>query len=1400
VETDVDYRVLVNDSVKKYVLKRPPEERARLAKAFEFLESGLWDGGLRVKKLRGVSRRTVFEGRLDRGNRLIFTLGSEPVANGPTRRLIRVWGVVHHDDVDAVARTVVPEDAPFLHHEPEALSEMSGADLDELAGDVSLSDDLPPPDAGRQRWFVLNEREWRRMLLHREGDFEVFLHLTAEQRTLLESKPPLLISGTAGSGKSTLAIYHLLRPELLGKSKLFVTYNRHLRNFAERLYRGLTVFTETSDPSPPRFLTFAELCREMVPGVGGRFPPDREVDVFRFGELFRRHPRGDRLDYALVWEEIRSIIKGAKPQIHPDGFENLVARLKRGGADSRVLRGLQEELLSLRGLGIGEQLGQICVKQFRLSLEELGSGLEELVQTRNAELVRTLETLARRLRRGESDLDASLLTLPEYERLGRKRAPTFREDRAELHSIANWYDEQAKSRRLWDEIDLTRAALRALEQPSARPPAFDFVACDEVQDLTDVQLSLLIRLPENPRRVLLAGDPKQIVNPSGFRWEEARRLFFDRRLPVPEVQHLTLNFRCAGSIVLLSNALLELKRRLLGIQSDEKLDRWLYQGRPPCLVEGVSPGELLEQIRLAGADRMILTRSEGERDRLKKELDTELVMTIREAKGLEFSSVLLWKFAEGAEEIWSAILRVEAGRLREARLRHEINLLYVGVTRARHSLVVYDGAVPSRLWESEALREHFFRTPDLDYLVQAWRRISSPDEWAGQGDYFLEHEHYRAAAECYRNANRERPMRRALAMEAERTGQHAAAADHWIQAGQKEEAAGAYERADELERARLLWLDLGDEPSAERCRLKLWEREARHDELAAHWESRGDLEKAAHHWRKARRPDKAAPLFKRIGKAETAAQCYEEAGAFRRSASLYEKCRRPVDAARCWENAREWEKAVRLWTRLKRYPDLLRCLRAVGDPVRLGRYFEERREWESALEQYREAWSPDLQARFETDLAGIPARGRDHNRRALRLELLGRTPEAAEAWERGGGWDRAAACHASAGDSVAEARCLEKAGRWMEAVERYVRLPGQDQRPKDLRRCLRRTLDVDSSPPSRARLGRLAHEAAADGRRDAALAVHEALGNTTEAAVLALLEGDRRKAGRLYRRENDPLAAAHAFLRLRGHSAGAEFFAELLRRDTVRRWYADPTLSVAYELVVRHWLSNPPDGDIGPLRRHLRVNSDLLTQDFAREVLETTGLLDDAYYRGVLYGEKKRNRLEERRLREEAARMEAEGLFDRAALRRLWLEERDEASRLLEKVPIDDDNLNCHSSAGRWREVTDYLERNGRPFEAARIALVEDDPDRAVDLIRKSGDLEKGADLLERFRRFPAALEFFRETGNRRKEAEMLERTKSFEEAAEIWAELGDASRRQKCLQRLARRRNPRQRSLFGSE
>jgi len=77
---------------------------------------------------------------------------------------------------------------------------------------------------------------------------------------------------------------------------------------------------------------------------------------------------------------------------------------------------------------------------------------------------------------------------------------------------------------------------------------------------------------------VLTGDPKQIINPSGFRWEEVRNKFYERGIAVPEVRHLRLNFRCVGSIVRLANALLDLKRQLVGLTGSELREEWKFSG------------------------------------------------------------------------------------------------------------------------------------------------------------------------------------------------------------------------------------------------------------------------------------------------------------------------------------------------------------------------------------------------------------------------------------------------------------------------------------------------------------------------------------------------------------------------------------------------------------------------------------------------------------------------------------------------------------------------------------------------------------------------------------------------------------------------------------------------------
>ena len=85
-------QILINDVVKKYFLKQPRKLRSKIRDKFEFLENGIWDSGLKVKKLAGVSSKVIFEARLDRGNRILFSLGKDN-SDGAEELNVYVWGV-----------------------------------------------------------------------------------------------------------------------------------------------------------------------------------------------------------------------------------------------------------------------------------------------------------------------------------------------------------------------------------------------------------------------------------------------------------------------------------------------------------------------------------------------------------------------------------------------------------------------------------------------------------------------------------------------------------------------------------------------------------------------------------------------------------------------------------------------------------------------------------------------------------------------------------------------------------------------------------------------------------------------------------------------------------------------------------------------------------------------------------------------------------------------------------------------------------------------------------------------------------------------------------------------------------------------------------------------------------
>ena len=89
--------------------------------------------------------------------------------------------------------------------------------------------------------------------------------------------------------------------------------------------------------------------------------------------------------------------------------------------------------------------------------------------------------------------------------------------------------------------------LIAQEWLAKAAPRYDFVVIDEVQDITPVQLALVLKTLRHAGHFLLCGDSNQIVHPNFFSWAQVKSLFW--RDPVlaqrQQLSVLTANFGLA---------------------------------------------------------------------------------------------------------------------------------------------------------------------------------------------------------------------------------------------------------------------------------------------------------------------------------------------------------------------------------------------------------------------------------------------------------------------------------------------------------------------------------------------------------------------------------------------------------------------------------------------------------------------------------------------------------------------------------------------------------------------------------------------------------------------------------------------------------------------------------------
>jgi tetratricopeptide (TPR) repeat protein len=1401
------YIVLLNDCLKRHMLGLEIREKRRLREKFEFLEAGIWDSGVRVKKLRGASRKVIFEARASKGERIIFTLGRYG-----NQTAIYVWAVVKHDHINSSIQNISPENAPFLNFEPDSSEERTDILIEDLPEEYFSQEAIgekSPDDYGPQKWLVLSDEEWERMLLAgKPDDLGIFLFLTSEQSRILDRDPPLLLSGTAGSGKTTISVYYLLRKEFLNKRRLFLTYNSFLNEFSEGIYRGLVSHTdlEKSDMQPD-FYVFRDLMHELTRGSGSAFDGKKEVGLKEFEQMFRNHRFYRKYDSELVWEEIRSIIKGAKPPIRLERYRKLIQAFIQNDLGQRGLYELKDYLLGLKKFEVLEKIERILARKSRYSrvdelVQAMTIGSDPARDEHKFILTEVLRIIEKRVR----SFASPLLTYQEYLNLGRKRAPNFLFERKDVYAIAEYYQSQLEEQGKWDEIDLCRQAIQRLDHHTDRF-TYDLVVCDEVQDFADIQLSLIFRLARTYGGLVFTGDPKQIVNPSGFRWEEVKEKFYERGVEVPDVHLLNLNFRCVGSIVKLSNALLDLKQQLIGLSSSELREEWKFNGRPPFLLAGIREKTLIERMHLTGTGQIILVRNRVDQRKLKKALATELVFTIGEAKGLEFDTVLIWKFSseEKSANIWR---RIKCGNFDTSHfphIRHEINLLYVAITRARNTLIIFESG--SDLWELPTLSHLIYRTSEEDILSEIWQRVSTPEEWDKQGDYFFERKYYPAAAECYKNAGNLGRVEIAQAHVFEERKRFKRGAELFEKHGLSEKAAECFESAGLFTRALPLWKKLGDRDRIELCTIRVYEENGEYDQAAEAWFKLKEFTRALDNWHKGGNYQKIGEYYYSKRQYQKAAGNFENAGNDEMAAKCYKKIRQFDKAADLLFRTGDYVNAMKIYKKLKNGQKLLSCYLNLRDYYNAGLLYEKGKDMDTAIACFRDFANASLQNKktlLEEAKRYEPKRSR--LKAAARYSALSMYDRSAPIFFEKKLFEKALEEFRTLKDRERAAECLLALNNYYQAALEYEKTDSEDKWLKVTDALVEHLNSYEGY--RRAPEAKLTKEADAlleQGLYDRAIARYKAVDysdrlydayrmlDRDEEAIDYFLTDDMYDANRYIDSKEDVTVSDDFLTALVSKWKESRQFYFRRRRDVE-----------AAAKLLRLRLVEQRDEKIMDLTSEFLSSFPYLTsyQDLPYSVVEL--ILEARHCNAILELLKSKRYLKDssgealnafvKALDEKANQENDEDLLACT----LFVQDRCKFEDMLDRLRVKELNYSLFAESKRhYQRAVDYLVEMKRVEDAARICRMHEDYGLSGKIYEEAGYVSQAAKDYREGGLYEEALRCYRQVGDVSGSARVYERMLEFDEAISIWKKLGKTREVNRVLKKKAKTLGEGQLKLF---
>ena len=317
-------------------------------------------------------------------------------------------------------------------------------------------------------------------------------------------------------------------------------------------------------------------------------------------------------------------------------------------------------------------------------------------------------------------IDKNYLLKEDYINLGIKESIFTSHEREEIYTLFEKYLIFLKENNYHDINILSHTYLKKADK------RYDFIFIDEVQDLTNIQLFLILSTLKKGLQFVLSGDSNQIVHPNFFSWSHLKTMLFKtskKQLNILKV--LQTNYRNSPRITELSNNLLKIKNLRFG--SIDKESTYLInsisqkEGSVNFYKDSDKLKKELNKKIQKSTKFAILVMDNEQKAEIKKYFKTPLVFSIQEAKGLEYENIILVNFittnqkefrtiSEGIEykdlEKDLEFSRVKDKSNKELEVyKFYINSLYVAFTRAIENLYIIESTKKHKILELLGLVE-----------------------------------------------------------------------------------------------------------------------------------------------------------------------------------------------------------------------------------------------------------------------------------------------------------------------------------------------------------------------------------------------------------------------------------------------------------------------------------------------------------------------------------------------------------------------------------------------------------------------------------------------------------------------------------------------------------------------